>query len=130
MSGAQAYNFLLVDDSHTMVNILEKMLRASQHSVGTVHKAYNGEEALAILRDNPVDLVVTDITMPTMTGPEMISSIRNTPATADLPIVVVTSEGSDDRLEQVAKLGVTGFLRKPFSPEQVTNLISMVLGNP
>ena len=122
-----ALNILVVDDSSVMRAIIIKTLRLSQLPLGEVHEATNGQEALKVLDGNWIDLALVDINMPVMTGEEMIDRLRQNPETADLPVIVVSTEGSETRRQVLMEKGA-GFVHKPFTPETLRDAIVRTLG--
>lgn len=122
-----AYNILLVDDSETVRAVLMKTLKLAQIELGEVFMAGNGKEALKILKANWVDLVVTDLNMPEMTGFELINAMKNDELMKSVPVVVVTTEGSATRIDDLKQKGVKGYVRKPFTPEQIREMISKIM---
>ena len=94
-----ALNILVVDDSSVMRAIIIKTLHLSQLPVGEVHQASNGQEALKVLDGKWIDLALVDINMPVMDGEEMINRLRQNPATVGLPVIIVSTEGSNTRKE-------------------------------
>jgi two-component system chemotaxis response regulator CheY len=122
-----AFNILVVDDSSVMRSIIIKTLRLSQLPLGEVLEAQNGQEALKVLNDKWIDLALVDINMPVMDGEEMIDRMRQNPETADLPIIIVSTEGSEARKEVLMQKGA-GFVHKPFTPETLRNTILKTLG--
>jgi two-component system chemotaxis response regulator CheY len=122
-----ALNILVVDDSSVMRAIIIKTLRLSHLSLGEVREAANGQEALKVLDGNWIDLALVDINMPIMDGEEMIDRIRQNPATADLPVIIVSTEGSEIRKERLMQKGA-GFVHKPFTPETLRFAILKTLG--
>ena len=122
-----ALNILVVDDSKVMRSIIIKTLRRSQTELAEVYEAANGQEALKVLDGHWIDLALTDINMPVMDGGEMIDRLRQNPATANLPVIVVSTEGSETRKEAFRKKRV-GFVHKPFTPESLTDAILSTLG--
>jgi two-component system chemotaxis response regulator CheY len=122
-----ALNILVVEDSSVMRAIIIKTLRLSQLPLGDVHEASNGQEALKVLDGNWIDLVLADINMPVMDGEEMINRLRQNPATVDLPVIVVSTEGSETRKEGIMQKGA-GFVHKPFTPEILRDAILKALG--
>jgi two-component system chemotaxis response regulator CheY len=122
-----ALNILVVDDSSVMRAIIIKTLHLSQLPLGEVHEATNGQEALKILEGNWIDLAMVDINMPVMDGAEMIDRLRQNPATADLPVLVVSTEGSETRKKVLIQKGA-GFVHKPFTPETLRDAILRTLG--
>jgi len=122
-----AFNILVVDDSSVMRAIIIKTLRLSQLPLGEVYEASNGKDALKVLEDNWVDLALVDINMPVMDGEEMIKRLRQNPATADLPVIIVSTEGSETRIGGLVQKGA-GFVHKPFTPESLRGIILKTLG--
>jgi two-component system chemotaxis response regulator CheY len=122
-----ALNILVVDDSSVMRAIIIKTLHLSQLPLGEVHEATNGQEALKILEGNWIDLAMVDINMPVMDGAEMIDRLKQNPATADLPVLVVSTEGSETRKKVLIQKGA-GFVHKPFTPEALRDAILRTLG--
>ena len=122
-----ALNILIVDDSSVMRAIIIKTLHLSQLPLGEVYEATNGQEALKVLDGNWIDLALVDINMPVMDGEEMINRLRQNPATADLPIIIVSTEGSETRKEVLTQKGA-GFVHKPFTPETLRDAILRTLG--
>jgi two-component system chemotaxis response regulator CheY len=122
-----ALNILIVDDSSVMRAIIIKTLHLSQLPLGEVYEATNGQEALKVLDGNWIDLALVDINMPVMDGEEMINRLRENPATADLPIIIVSTEGSETRKEVLTQKGA-GFVHKPFTPETLRDAILRTLG--
>jgi two-component system chemotaxis response regulator CheY len=122
-----ALNVLVVDDSAVMRAMVIKTLRLSGLSLNAVHEAGNGAEALQVLDEQWVDLALVDINMPVMSGEELLTRIRQNPDTADLPIVVVSTEGSETRIHAIREHGVK-FVHKPFSPEELRETIRHITG--
>jgi two-component system chemotaxis response regulator CheY len=122
------YNILIADDSETVRGIIAKTLALSGVEVGAIHQAANGEEALAIIAGSPVDIVFTDINMPVMTGIQMVERIRANPDWAALPVVVISTEGSRTRIEDLLARGVQAYIRKPFTPELLREVVEKLLG--
>lgn len=117
-----ALNILVVDDSAVMRRMIIRTLHMSGVPIGTIREAANGAAGLAALQEQAVDLIMLDISMPIMRGDEMLESLRATPAFADLPVIVVSSERSIQRLTHMTRLGAV-FVHKPFTPEQLRAVI-------
>jgi len=122
-----ALNVLVVDDSTVMRTMIIKTLRLSGLELGDIHQASNGQEGLQILENNWVDLALVDINMPVMSGEEMINKVRQNPEISDLPVVVVSTESSETRIEMLQKMGAE-FVHKPFTPETLRATITNVTG--
>lgn len=123
-----AVNILIVDDSKVVRTVIEKTLKLAEVPVGQVHHAANGREALNILADQWVDLIFADINMPVMNGVEMIEKLAADGVLQSIPVVVISTEGSTTRVEQLKQKGVTAYLRKPFRAEQLRDIVNDVLG--
>ncbi|MEN6370450.1 MAG: response regulator [Armatimonadota bacterium] len=122
-----ALNILVVDDSLVMRTMIIKTLRLSGLELGEIYQASNGQEGLQVLEDNWVDLALVDINMPVMSGEEMIDKVRQDPGISDLPVVVVSTESSETRIEMLQKKGAE-FVHKPFTPEILRETITGVTG--
>lgn len=121
-------NLLVVDDSKTVRAVIIKTLNLSNIDIGNIFEAQNGKEALEILKNNWVDLILTDINMPEMNGLELIDQISKDEILNTIPIVIISTEGSQTRIEELKSKGVKGYLRKPFTPESLKKLIYEILG--
>lgn len=122
-----AFNVLVVDDSAVMRQMVVRTLRMSGLPLGSVLEAGNGEEGLAILRDEWVDLLLLDINMPIMNGEDMLKTVRSNPEHERLPVIVVSTEGSETRLHALQELGAA-IVRKPFPPETLRETILRITG--
>ena len=118
---------LIVDDSSVMRNIVERSLVQAGIEMGQVFQAANGAEALTILKENPVDLILCDINMPVMDGLEFIKQLPGIANAKDVPVVMITTEGSEEYVVQALSCGARGYIRKPFTPEQVKEHVIPVL---
>ena len=121
------FNVLVVDDSAVMRQMILRTLRMCGLPLGEVHEAEHGEAALACLRSAWVDLMLLDINMPVMNGEEVIDHLRADHETADLRIIVVSTERSDARIERLAAKGIA-FVHKPFTPEELRDVILRITG--
>lgn len=122
-----AVNILIVDDSGVMRSMIAKTINLSGLALGEIHQAGNGQEGLAALKQNWIDLVIADINMPVMNGEEMISHMMADPDLRDIPIVVVSTGGSQTRVERLQEKGIR-FIHKPFTPEAMRDTIRDFLG--
>lgn len=123
-----AYNLMVVDDSPTMRGVIKKTLQLSGVEIGVLLEAGNGREALEKLENSWVDLILTDLYMPEMDGLELIKRIREHPIFSATPIIVVSTEGREARIDEICQAGVAGFVHKPFRPEVIRDLIAQCLG--
>ncbi len=121
-------NILIVDDSKTVQAVIEKTLQLSEIEIGNIFHAGNGKEALEILRNNWIDLVLTDINMPIMNGVELICKMNQDDLLKTIPIVIISTEGSETRIDELKTKGAKAYLRKPFTPESLKDLIVELMG--
>jgi two-component system chemotaxis response regulator CheY len=121
-----AISVLVVDDSSVMRAMILKTMRMTDLPLGTIRQAADGGEGLSVLKAHPVDLLVADINMPVMNGEEMINRIRKNPDWDRLAIIVISTEGSDTRIERLQDQGAV-FIHKPFSPETIRDTVVRML---
>ena len=119
-------NILIVDDSATMRTMIRRVVDLTELPLGTVYEATNGLEALHILETCMVHAVFTDINMPVMTGYELLTEIARREAWKDILRIVISTDGSRLRQEEVRELNVNLYIRKPFRPEVVRNVLSRI----
>jgi len=90
--------------------------------------AVDGADGLAKAKSAPFDLIVTDLNMPNMNGLEMIESLRQSPAHTGVPIIFLTTESDADMKARAKAAGATGWVTKPFDPENLVKIVRKVLG--
>jgi len=110
---------LIVDDSSVMRKIVERSLRQAGLDPLAVREAGTGLEALEVLRADHVDLILTDINMPSMDGLELVRQIKAQNLAPGVPVVMITTESSEEHVKQAIVAGARGYIRKPFTAEQV-----------
>jgi two-component system, chemotaxis family, chemotaxis protein CheY len=110
---------LIVDDSSVMRKIVARSLRQAGIDLSQVLEAGNGAEALSVLQENQVDLILCDINMPVMDGLEFIKQLSTVEKAKGVPVIMVTTEGSESHVIQALSSGALGYLRKPFTAEQI-----------
>lgn len=120
-------NLLIVDDSAAIRKILQRVLQQMELPLGKIFEASDGNQALGLLQGNSVNAVLADINMPNMDGLELLRTIRDTPVWKDLPVIMVTTEGSHAKVQEAVQLGATGYIRKPFTTEQIHAKLSVLL---
>lgn len=120
---------LIVDDSSVMRKIVERSLRQAGIDLATVFEAGNGAEALAVIQQGAVDLILSDINMPVMDGIELVRQLKAGGTTDNTPVVMITTEGSESNVMQAISLGAKGYIRKPFTPDQVKDHVLPLLGD-
>jgi two-component system, chemotaxis family, chemotaxis protein CheY len=118
---------LIVDDSSVMRKIVERSLRQAGINISQVFEAGNGTEALGALRDHKVDLILCDINMPVMDGLEFVKQLATVENAKGVPVVMITTEGSEAHVVQALSAGARGYIRKPFTPDQVKEHVLPVL---
>lgn len=123
-----AYNVLVVDDSAVMRTMVVRTLRLSRIPLGEVVEVASGEEALRVVETRWVHLATVDLNMPGMDGEALIQTIRANPEWSSLPIIVISSEVNDKRIERVKAQGVA-FIKKPFAPETLRKTIQSLMGD-
>ena len=122
-----AFNILVVDDSGTMRQVIKKIVGMSGVPVGEFLEAENGKEALKILEDAWVDVVLSDINMPEMDGMQFLKEVKSHEIYKTIPVIFITTEASEARMEEARKLGVSGYVKKPFQPETIKGILVEVL---
>ncbi len=123
-----AYNVLIVDDSLAMRAILKKVLKASGFNLGQIFEAGNGKEALEAIKKEQLDIVLTDYNMPVMNGLELVAAMKKNDLYKDIPVVVITTEGSRKVLDEFMEKGARDYIKKPFTPETVRAKLNNIMG--
>lgn len=123
-----AYNVLVVDDSLPMRSVIKKTIKASGFKVGKLFEASNGREALDLLREEWLDLVLIDYNMPDMNGLELISEMKKDELLKSIPIIMTTVEGSQQRVKEFLEKGAADYIKKPFTPEEIRDKLYKVMG--
>jgi two-component system, chemotaxis family, chemotaxis protein CheY len=114
-----ALDILIVDDSAAIRKILTRVLAQADVPVGRVFEAGDGLEALNVLEAQKVGLILSDINMPNMDGLQFLGRVRANADFKDVPIVMITTEGSQNKVLEAVQLGASGYVRKPFTAEQI-----------
>ncbi len=110
---------LILDDSSVMRKIITRTLRQAGLELETVYEASTGVEALELLQDRQVHLILSDINMPAMDGLEFLSQLRSRKLAINTPVVMITTESSTEHVKEAILAGARGFIRKPFTVEQM-----------
>jgi two-component system chemotaxis response regulator CheY len=118
---------LIVDDSSVMRKIVERALRQAGLETMVVHEAGSGTEGLDLLRAKQVDLILSDINMPSMDGLEFLRQLRAQNLAPGVPVVMITTESSEEHVKQAILAGAQGYIRKPFTAEQVKERVLPLL---
>ncbi len=114
-----ALDVLIVDDSAAIRKILHRVLVQAEVPLGKVHEASDGNEALEKLKTEKVGLILSDINMPNMDGIEFLTRIKAEEAYKRVPVLMVTTEGSQAKVMQALELGAAGYVKKPFTADQI-----------
>jgi len=122
-----AYNVLIVDDSQTMRRVIQKSVALSGFELGDCWEAGDGREALQILRSHWVDLILADINMPVMNGLEMLRELSKDQMYRNVPVILITTEGSEKWHDEAQALGIKGYIQKPFHPETIRNVLTRIM---
>ena len=120
---------LIVDDSSVMRRIVERSLRQAGLDVSVVLEAGSGTEGLDVLKEKQVDLILSDINMPAMDGLEFLRQIRAQNLASGVPVVMITTESSEEHVKQAIQAGARGYIRKPFTPDQVKERVLPLVGS-
>ena len=124
-----ALDVLIVDDSSAIRKILMRVLAQTDLKLGDVFEAAAGVDAIKILEANKVGLVLSDINMPNMDGLQLLTSVRARPEWNGIPIIMITTEGNQAKVMEAVQLGAQGYVRKPFTAEQIKEKISSCLSS-
>ena len=124
------YNILVVDDSATARIFITKSLQVGGVDIGELYQAANGQEALKIIEEEWVDIVLSDINMPEMNGIEMVNKMNEDGLMKTIPVVIISTERSAARIEELRNSGIRDYIRKPFTPENIKNTVDGILTIP
>jgi two-component system chemotaxis response regulator CheY len=116
---------MIADDSATMRQLVSLVLKESGY---TVVEAIDGRDAFRKLRADPVDMIITDVNMPNMDGITLVREVRAQSICRFIPIIVLTTEGSEAKKQEGQTAGATGWIVKPFNREQLQAVVRKVLG--
>lgn len=119
-----AYKILVVDDEPTIVRLMEFILARQGHEMIV---AVNGEEALEKIKSQHPDLVLLDIMMPRIDGYEVAQRLRADPATAALPIIMLSAKAQDEDIRKGVEVGVDEYVTKPFTPDHLVQVVTKYL---
>lgn len=122
-----ALDVLIVDDSAAIRKILQRVLVQADVPLGKVHEAGDGLEALEKLKEQGVGLILSDINMPNMDGLQFLNAVKAEDGLKDIPVIMVTTEGSSTKVMEAVSLGASGYVRKPFTAEQIKEKLAGIL---
>ena len=121
----QTRTVLVVDDEDHILRVVSYKLRGAGY---TVLEANDGEEAWEILRSQHADLVITDQQMPFMTGLELVETMRSSPQTSEIPVLMLTARGFRLEAEELQRADVVAMIAKPFSPRLLLSQVRAAIG--
>ncbi|OPY18264.1 response regulator [Syntrophus aciditrophicus] len=123
-----SFNVMIVDDSNAMRGVIRKIIAMSGFKMDACLEAGNGKEAMTLLDSNWVDVILSDINMPEMNGLELLSRLKQDDLFKEIPVIMITTEGSSPRMEEAFRYGAKGFIKKPFLPGDLKKVLHEVLG--
>jgi two-component system, chemotaxis family, chemotaxis protein CheY len=127
MTANAPLDVLIVDDSAAIRKILQRVLRQTDISLGEIHEAGDGTEAVEILKNRRFGLILSDINMPQMDGLQLLARIKEMDHLKSVPVIMITTEGGQGRVMEAVALGATGYVRKPFTAEQIKEKLVGIL---
>jgi two-component system, chemotaxis family, chemotaxis protein CheY len=123
-----SFNVLIVDDSNAMRSVIRKVIQLSGFRMDNCYEAGNGKQALGVLSHEWVDVILSDIHMPEMDGFELLKEIHEHDVFKNIPVIMISTEGSSERVNEAYALGAKGFIKKPFLPEELKRILHEVIG--
>lgn len=123
-----AFQLMVVDDSPAMRALIVRVIELSGIEIGECHQAANGQEALDLLHKHWVDIILTDVNMPVMNGEELLRRLDADERLRDIPVLVISTDGSEHRMRRMMELSAKSYLKKPFSPEVLRARMEQLLG--
>ncbi|MCX6074383.1 MAG: response regulator [Campylobacterales bacterium] len=120
-------SILIVDDSRMMRDIVTYALECAGYT--TLTQAEDGIDALEKIEAHPFDLIITDINMPRMDGIELCKALQKNEKSASIPIVVLTTESSDEMKSKGKESGAWAWIIKPFLPDDLLHVVTTILGH-
>jgi two-component system, chemotaxis family, chemotaxis protein CheY len=118
---------LIVDDSAAIRKILRRVLQQTDIPLGQIYEAGDGVEALESLKTQKVQLILSDINMPNMDGLQFLTQVKANPEWKSVPVVMITTEGSQAKVLEAVERGAVGYVRKPFTAEQIKDKLAGIL---
>jgi len=118
---------LIVDDSAAIRKILQRVLRQTGMAIRTIFEGGDGQEALDVLKSQNIDLVLTDINMPKMDGLQLLAAMKASADWQNIPVVMITTEGGEAKVGEAVRLGAAGYVRKPFTADQIKEKLVGIL---
>ena len=122
-----AYSVLIVDDSKPMRSAVKRTIARSGVRNLNIFEAQNGKEALGVIENTRIDLIMTDYNMPVMDGLEFTKKLKERPKSKDIPVILMTGEMNEAKLEKLKNAGVATHITKSINPEKFKDLLSLLL---
>lgn len=122
-----SYNVLIVDDSEIIRSVVRKAIVMAGVDTGEIHEAADGLAALETLKGHWIDIVFADINMPRMTGLEMVTQMAKDGLTRSIPVIIISTERSIARIDELQSHGIAAYIKKPFRPEDIRDAVTRVL---
>jgi len=127
MTANAPLDVLIVDDSAAIRKILQRVLRQTDLPLGEIHEAGDGTEAVDILKTRSFGLVLSDINMPHMDGLQLLARVKEMEHMKNVPVIMITTEGGHGKVMEAVQLGAMGYVRKPFTAEQIKEKLAGIL---
>ena len=118
---------LVVDDSPAMRVFIRRVLQLTGMDTAECVEASNGKEALDLLMESDVDVILCDVNMPVMNGEQFVQQLRRQGMLDRMRVVVVSTDATSTRMQRMMDLGASGYLQKPFTPEDLQNELQRAL---
>jgi two-component system, chemotaxis family, chemotaxis protein CheY len=127
MTATTPLDVLIVDDSAAIRKILQRVLRQTDLPLGEIQEAGDGTEAVEILKSRSFGLILSDINMPQMDGLQLLAEIKKMEHLKNVPVIMITTEGGQGKVMEAVQLGATGYVRKPFTAEQIKEKLAAII---
>jgi len=122
-----AFSVLIVDDCSAMRTVIKRILAISGFEMDACYFASDGEEALEMLRSHDVSIVISDVNMPRLDGEGMLQRLMEDPELCHVPVVMVSSDATENRATRLLGMGAKAYLVKPFKPQEFRDELERVL---
>lgn len=122
-----SYSILVVDDSEIVRKMVRKVIGMCGLEIGAIHEACNGLEAIEILSREWIDIVFADLHMPKMNGVELVRKMSENNLLVSIPVVIISSDRSQTRIDELKQHGIRAYIKKPFRPESFRDVVRDVL---
>lgn len=119
MTATAPLDVLIVDDSAAIRKILQRVLRQTDIPFGDIEEAGDGTEAVSMIENRTYGLILSDINMPQMDGLQLLARLRQMEKMKSVPVIMITTEGGQGKVMEAVQLGASGYVRKPFTAEQI-----------